>query len=362
MTLSSIVLRDDKHMTGWTKMNPEEFLKIAKEIRDEFGLQRGIDPSVVEIREGNHGDLYVVTTDRAEKHMILGPGGRVITEIVKRTGRYVQVFSKDEIILREYRLRLALQRIQEVEHEVGPEQRYALDLLRSMIDQQLEIPPRGPPRESHSHAITVGVALSGGVDSSATAIMLRQWGFAVRPLIVDRGIEFLHPGAKRDIFEFCKKIDSEAVFIPVEKGFSDIVRRTREGRIHPCGPCHISVMNTIHQYAKQNQVGIIATGESLPSGRQSLVIHDGILYIHLPAVLALTKFTTRTLSKEYGVVYRKTRFGCSLLRETYARGWATIGPSVYRVLREVDSGFLSTAEALALIRGIVRDRLELTAE
>ncbi len=340
-------------------MESTEFLELIESIRRGIGLVRGIEPKILDILEDDTGCIHVLTTDRSEKHMILGPAGRVVTEAVKRTGRNVKIYSRDDVILREFRLKLVLSRINEILEHVNDMQGAFLERLKLMINARLKIPiVNHPVADLKETNIEAGVALSGGADSSASMIIIKRWGITPRPLIVDRGVEFLHPKARQDIVEFCRKLGVTPEFIPVDDGFSEVLEKTREGRIHPCGPCHEIVMRTVHRFSKKKGIQIIVTGESLPSGRQSLVLDDGILHVHIPAALVLTKYETRKTSEEYHVIHSKSKFGCSLLHETYQLGWQAIGPSIYRVLREVDAGFLSTAKALSLIRGIVKDHLK----
>jgi predicted PP-loop superfamily ATPase len=96
------------------------------------------------------------------------------------------------------------------------------------------------------------------------------------------------------------------------------------------------------------------TGEMLPSGRQALDLQENILIIHLPAALALSKYRTERISEESGKEIFRRKFGCNLVAKSHSKGWKNSGPSIFRVLRELEAGVLTTGQSLEYIKDIVR--------
>ncbi|MHA1577262.1 MAG: hypothetical protein ACTSU3_07860, partial [Candidatus Thorarchaeota archaeon] len=47
------------------------------------------------------------------------------------------------------------------------------------------------------------------------------------------------------------------------------------------------------------------------------------------------------------------RFGCNLVNQQHGKGWQFVGPSIFRVLRELQAGVLTTGKSLKLIRSIL---------
>lgn len=339
-------------------MKTSEISDIVSQLRDELNLVRGVHPKIVDVREEPEGHIHIVTTNRTEKFMVLGPGGRLAVELSKRIGKHVSVYGEDEIIVREHRLNLTLKRIEELKNSGNEHQNEFLNILGQVVYDQVSFPSSFPTSNKEGNpSLKISVALSGGVDSGSSLVLLKAWGFQPTPITIDRGYAYLPPKEKTRLEEFCKSLKTELRFIPISSGFEDVVTQSRKGRIHPCGMCHEIIIGNVLKYSRENEFDVLVTGESLPSGRQSIVIQDGVLVVHLPAVLTLTKYHTTTLSQSAGLIHKSKRFGCPFLKEIHCQGWKAIGPSIDRVLRELNSGFLTTRDALSLVKSIVKDHL-----
>ena len=337
----------------------ESIAALIQEIRIELALTRGVPPKIEKIIEHDDGSLHIITADRAEKSLLLGPGGRIATELAKTTSREVTVYGQDELILREHRLKLTLNRIEEIYDHLNQQQKQFIDLLRQIISNELlypEIPSRTNERPQLS--LKIAVAYSGGIDSSAATFILKQSGLNPEAITVHLGREFYTPDEMKQIHQWCNanKVNQILVEPPIE--IDNVVQATKEGRIHPCGQCHEIIHESVRDYVRKNRYSILVTGELLPSGRQSIVQEDNLLVVHLPGALALSKYKTEMLAKESGKRVGRKRFGCRLAATANSRGWRNAGPSIFRVLRELEAGILTTGQGLDYIRDIVKQWID----
>ena len=51
----------------------------------------------------------------------------------------------------------------------------------------------------------------------------------------------------------------------------------------------------------------------------------------------------------------RRKFGCNLVAKSHSKGWQNVGPSIFRVLRELEAGVLTTGQSLEYIKDIVRE-------
>jgi predicted PP-loop superfamily ATPase len=114
------------------------------------------------------------------------------------------------------------------------------------------------------------------------------------------------------------------------------------------------ILATLLRYAAESDHSVVVTGELLPGGRQAIVKTGNLLIVHLPAALSLTKHRTEHISEAYGRRIPRRQFGCRLVADTHAKGWMNVGPSIKRVLRELQAGILTTGQALEYIKAIVK--------
>ena len=112
-------------------------------------------------------------------------------------------------------------------------------------------------------------------------------------------------------------------------------------------------MSAIRQYATEIGADVLLTGEMLPTGRQSIEFDEEMLVVHLPAALAMSKYLTKEYYAQEAEPKDANRFGCQFLAQRHREGWKNCGPSIFRVLRELQGDVLTTGEALELVKSIL---------
>ncbi len=343
-------------------MKPQEFSDILREVRAELNLTRGIHPEILRVDEID-GMIHVVVPDRADKSLCLGPGGRVTAKISNQLGRNLSIHTEDEIMLLETKLRRTASRIEELLPECSTSQHPFLRFLLDVVEKRMKNPIGSISWQKQVKMETkIAIAYSGGADSSAVLAYLSNVGIQPDAITTDPGPETLPPHLKKRITENCDKLGITHQFIQKPESLEDVASRAKEGRIHPCGPCHEQLLLAVENESHQEKYDVLLTGEMLPSGRQSMIMSKGLLIVHIPAALALTKFNTRKLSESVGITHDTTTFGCHLLSGLHVRGWQMVGPSIFRVLRELEAGVLTTGQALVLVKSILRPILKLKIE
>ena len=337
-------------------MKPELILAIAQDIRSELRLDRGVSPIIRQVFAHPDGSLHIVTSDRSEKSLLLGPGGRVSAELAKRVMQPVTIYGADELLLKKHRLELTLDRIEELTSSTSVEaHRFVLQGLRKLVSQELKFPEESFAFDkSIGRGARVAVAFSGGIDSSAALVILKECGFDPEAIVVDLQHVFCDQKEMAEMIEWCSRQEVKLTRIPQNEDTSEVVRRAREGKIHPCGECHALILASLLRYATENNHSVLVTGELLPGGRQAIVETGNLLVIHLPAALSLTKHRTERISKAYERSIPRKQFGCRLVADIHSKGWKNVRPSINRVLRELQAGILTTGQALEYIKTIAK--------
>jgi uncharacterized protein len=337
-------------------MTAKRISDLVQVIREELNLTRGVLPKIENVYEHDDNSLHVVTSDRAEKSLLLGPGGRVAAELAKRTERKLTVYGADEILLRRHRLRLAMLRIEEILFELTDTQRIVVNCIKQLIEQELTYPEKQIQYNSSvGKDLKIALAFSGGIDSTASAKILKESGFIPDAVLIDRGYQFQNPKDIKLAEEWCLRQKVDLTRIDVTGANTDLVERVDAGNIHPCGECHNQIMEQVREYANKANYNVLATGELLPSGRQSILLEKGLLIIHLPAALSLSKHRTETIAEKSGKKLFRRKFGCNLVAKSHSKGWRNVGPSIFRVLRELEAGILTTGQSLEYIKDILRE-------
>ncbi|TFG30818.1 hypothetical protein EU527_13925 [Candidatus Thorarchaeota archaeon] len=333
----------------------EPISTLIYEIREEFGFNRGVLPTIEKIYEHDDGSLHLITPDRSEKSLLLGPGGRIATELAKRISKRITIYGLDEILLREHRLKLTLRRIDEIFEMTNPEQQAFLEFLQAMISNELSFPMKSMQSVTSFYgASKIAVAYSGGIDSSATLFILKENGIKTDAITTQLGHEFLTNHEMSKMRHWCEMNGIKQVLVQPKQDVTNIVQDTRGLRIHPCGNCHEIIIDSIKDYSIRNKYHILITGELLPNGRQSIVLENELLIIHFPAALAFSKYRTEQVAERSGKKIGRKRYGCLLVNEANMKGWRNIGPSISRVLRELEGGVLTTGQGLEYIKSIVK--------
>lgn len=317
-------------------------------------MERGAAPRVLRVTV-QAGVLHIIVEGRSDKSLCMGPGGRVVARLAERLGTPVSVHCEDELIVRKRRLTRTRDRVVRVYQRATAAQREFLDLLLHAIGLELMFPEARADNMERTDGRGPGVALaySGGTDSTASLVLLRAWGLEVRPVLVDPGYRVLGRSEIGHACQVAREMGVECKVVEVGEEYHTTVERALAGDLHPCGHCHEHLITRAVEWARREQVETLTTGELLPTGTHAVVLRDDVLLVHLPAALSLTKYRTELLARPW-TGGGTTQFGCLLLREVHRYGWRMLAPSVYRVLRELEAGVLSTGTALRLIRSIVR--------
>jgi len=134
--------------------------------------------------------------------------------------------------------------------------------------------------------------------------------------------------------------------------FSEIIQKSLDGRIHPCGHCHRATTDILIEECLTRNIPAVAFGELLPTGSQSLRQVEGLLMINLPAFLALTKRNTTDIASAVKN-YSSYTLGCPLLKAVHRRHPSMRYATVKRVLREVRAGVLEPGEALKYVKAVM---------
>jgi predicted PP-loop superfamily ATPase len=327
--------------------------KNIEDIRNELNLNRGVMPyiqNVVELED----TVFVIVGDRAEKSQCIGPGGRIVAELSKRVGKKISILSKTELDVRKSRLDLSLGRIEEIKDIFESRDTHLLKNIEVQIANEKLYPMYEEVRQVEDQGSPFIVAYSGGIDSSAVLILLKQWGFSPIAVTADPGPQILPPHLKSAIEKFCREMDIPQVYVNVEDKIKNTLQGALEGRFHPCGRCHSILIDSVKEYALSEKHQLLVTGELLPHGRQAFEFSDNVLVIHLLAALAMTKFRTMNICDDKGLQIQSNQFGCQLLSKLHGTIPGMVQPSIDRVLRELEAGILTTGMAMNLIRSILR--------
>jgi predicted PP-loop superfamily ATPase len=340
-------------------MDAEVLTRLLDETRRRLNLTRGAPPQVQRVLEHPEGQLHAIVPDRAEKSQCIGPGGKIVAELAQRIGKDVAFHGSDELALRQVRLRASKSRIHEIKERVESENQSLLTVFERLIDLEIAFPVQSVhDYEAYHKNGEVAASYSGGVDSSAALVILERAQVDCKAYTVSPDPRILPPPDIDAIREFCRQIRLDCQIIHAPNLTQDIMNRAKEGLIHPCGECHATIMGKVIEEATSNGHHMIVTGQSLPTGRQAIQELGGIIQIHLPALLSLTKYRMKEILKKRGFPPHRERFGCNFLSRLHNDGWSMIGPSVYRILRELEAGILTSGESLRLIKSVAKQSMK----
>lgn len=317
-------------------------------IRDEIGHEK-VNISIEEIYLENN-ELWIITEDRPDKSAIIGKGGWVVGKLKEKLGLdSVHVESYGDFLNKEYKLKLSKKTVENINLDsIGLKNlkttiEYKLDNIYSFNFEkyfnEYEFDESSKPEAV--------VALSGGVDSSFSLILAKKLGFNPVAVTVDPGTIILPKQFKQNIKLITESLNIHHEYI--EADYSEIIRESFTGRLHPCGRCSKRTSELVKEYAKVNEIPIIVFGDMLATGSQCINMQDDSLYrLNLPASLSVGKQEIKSLIKNYDLNTFKG-FGCPLLYEVHKKFPYLKKFSIQRILRETRSGALEPGEALDLI-------------
>ncbi|MHC1605075.1 MAG: hypothetical protein ACXQTP_03795 [Candidatus Methanofastidiosia archaeon] len=188
------------------------------------------------------------------------------------------------------------------------------------------------------------VALSGGVDSTASLYLSKQLGFKTYAATVD----LPHINYK-SLNDACKKLDVDLHMLPPSGDFDEVMLKAIKGDIHPCGRCHKIIEKTLIEYAIKQGFDVLIFGDMLSCGAQAITKIGELDILNLPAAFALTKVNMETISN----VASSNVYGCPLLKKVHREFGHMRLYSIRRVLRELRANAIGRNFALTLTKDIM---------
>jgi predicted PP-loop superfamily ATPase len=306
-----------------------------EQLRQELPWVYSNPPHILEIRENEK--VSIVAADRPDKAVIIGPGGYIAGNLAKRIQKPLSITAYTDTLIKDFRKSESQRLVSTL--SVGTHQKEILKTLEKLL-HGIHYP------QKH---ITVAVALSGGRDSLATAVLLnnlfRVEGFTVYPSDM-----ILPPHIRDAIDETAAALTIDHTYLPAD--FSDIITKSLDGRIHPCGHCHRTTSDVILQQCSARSIPAVAFGELLPTGSQSLRMVTNVLLVNLPAFLALTKRDT-TVTASAVREYSSFTVGCPLLKAVHNLYPHMKLATAKRIFREVRAGVLEPGEASKYLKSLL---------
>lgn len=337
-------------------MYSKEFiLNEVNQIRDEIGHDK-VNIFIEEIYfNENTNELWIITEDRPDKSAIIGKGGWVVGKLREKLAlESIHVESYGDFLNKEYKLKLSKKTILNLDLNLT-----GLKNLEKTIEYKLkniysfDFETYFNENKFNESANTEAVvALSGGVDSSFSLILAKKLGFNPKAITVDPGTIILPKQFKNNIKIVTESLNIDHEYISAD--YSDVIKESFTGKLHPCGRCSKNTGELAKQYAKDNEIPIIIFGDMLATGSQCINLQEDSLYrLNLPASLSAGKQEIKSLIKNYNLKTFKG-FGCPLLYEVHRKFPHMKKFSIQRILRETRSGALEPGEALDLIWSFYR--------
>ena len=330
-------------------MYTKEFiLDEVNKIRDEIGHDK-VNIFIEEIYFKNN-ELWIITEDRPDKSAIIGKGGWVVGKLKEKLGLdSIHVESYGDFLNKNYKLKLSKKTVHNLNSDL-----IGLKNLEKIIDDKLDNIYSfnfesyfNKNKFEKSQNIEAVVALSGGVDSSFSLILAKKLGFNPIAVTVDPGTIILPKQFKDNIKTVTESLKVNHEYI--ETDYSEVIKESFTGKLHPCGRCSKNTGELVKQYAKDKEIPIIIFGDMLATGSQCINLQDDSLYrLNLPASLSVGKQEIKSLIRNYDLKEFKG-FGCPLLYEVHRKFPYQKKFSIQRILRETRSGALEPGEALDLI-------------
>ena len=341
-------------------MKKNDLITLISAIRKEIGHE-DLKPDIVDvIFNREKSELLIITSDRPEKSLVIGKGGWVVGKLkeeLKVDQIHVEAYS--DVMLRRYRMELALKKLDEILSEYDEDNREPLNNLATLLKMRIKSPYNledllenfkkeiKQKKDSH-HAV---IALSGGVDSSFSLILAEKMGFNPLAVTVNPGDIILPRYFREKVENLTSRLGVEQIYLDVD--MTDEIEGALDGRYHPCGRCSKVIEEAVLDYARKERMPFLIFGDLLATGAQSLVNKCEVMRINLPAMLSATKGETKALAERYGVT-STGGYGCPLLSEVKKKYEYMNRFSVQRILRETRAGVLEPGEALNMVMGLCK--------
>ncbi|MDD1774264.1 MAG: 7-cyano-7-deazaguanine synthase [Methanobacterium sp.] len=343
-------------------LNKDDLLSLISSIRRDIGHE-DIKPDILDvIFNPEKSELLIITSDRPEKSLVIGKGGWVVGRLKEELKvNQIHVEAYTDILLRRYRMELALKKLWQCLKNYDTETVKPLKNLLNLLEMRIQHPYKGedvlkefsPEKESTAsqNSFKAVVALSGGVDSSFALIIARMVGFNPLAVTINPGDIILPRYYQEKVENLTRQLSIEHRYLDVD--MAKEIEGALEGRYHPCGRCSRIIEETVLEYTRNEGIPFIIFGDLLATGAQSLTSKGEVLRINLPAMLSATKGETKALAGKYGVT-STGGYGCPLLGEVKKKYGYMNRYSVSRILRETRAGVLEPGEALELIMSLFK--------
>lgn|GEM_PF-149025 len=378
-------------------LEKKDLISLISKIRRDIG-HKEVEVAISDIIfDEELGTLLIITPDRPEKSVIIGKGGWVVGRLREELGvNSIHVEAYSDFIVPQYRMRLALARLENITSEYIPQYNEPLlnliNLLKARIENPYDfesvlrnlnlgefpvIPPgSGEALENNTEIdpdqFKSVVALSGGVDSSTSLIVAKMLGFHPLAVTVNPGHIILPRYFRESVENLTQMLGVQHQYLEVD--MKEVIEGSLEGRFHPCGRCSKTIEETVFDFTRDNNIPFLIYGDLLSTGAQSLqlelnssgkgtssgietnssgietnLVKGNILRINLPALLSLKKGDMKKVAGSWGVK-KRGGYGCPLIGEVHKKHPHMRRFSIQRILRETRAGILEPGEALDQIK------------
>ncbi|NYB52474.1 MAG: 7-cyano-7-deazaguanine synthase [Methanobacteriaceae archaeon] len=363
----------------------KDLTTLISKIRKDIG-HKEVEIEIVDIFfDEESANILIITPDRPEKSVIIGKGGWVVGRLREELGvNSIHVEAYSDYMVPVYRMKLALKKLEEIVPKYSPPLNEPLMNLSNLLKQFIKKPYdlesllknyktpsqsvalsstynqvdfkakdlHGEEKQNDDEQVKLQtvVALSGGVDSSASLIIAKKLGFNPIAVTVNPGDIILPRYFRESVENLTCKLGVEHHYLNVE--MNDIIEGALEGTFHPCGRCSKTIERAVLDFTRTKNIPFLIYGDLLSTGTQSLHLEENILRINLLALFALKKGDVKKIAGKMKVK-KKGGYGCPLVGEVHKKHPHMRRFSIQRVLRETRAGVLEPGEALNQIKGII---------
>ncbi len=330
----------------------EEIMEHVMDIRKQLGLRVDVRPRIVDVVYREEDDaLFIIVGDRTDRVILVGPGSWVAVELKKRLGvRGLGIKALTDIQIKQTRVREAVQAIKEVSRATGIE--LLEERIAPIVENELKYPRQDFVRFEELDQPGVVVAYSGGVDSTASLYLCKLAG--LRPVAITSAPgTWMVPKIRRRIIDrIVEELGVEHAYVS-DPEYEDLLEKVLQNRTHPCGQCRKILEKVMIKEARERGVKIVIFGDLLPTGAYSVRVRNGVVFLALPAAMALTKTETEIIARKAGHPGLTFYYGCPLLHEVHRRFPGRRYASMLRVLRKVRAGILEPGQGIRYIKDIL---------